>query len=114
MGLPDSVQVSRDWTYSGTNLETSGFRLPDCHRLWYRFPSTSPSHQFFDSCRWPHNPAGTWPAVWAVSVSLAATQEIEVSFFSSGYLDVSVLRVSFVRLFDSTHDNSGISGSMLI
>ena len=49
MGLPDSVQVSRDWTYSGTNLETSGFRLPDCHRLWCRFPSTSSSHQFCDS-----------------------------------------------------------------
>ena len=32
--------------------------------------------------------------VWALSRSLAATQEIEVSFFSSGYLDVSVPRVA--------------------
>ena len=31
--------------------------------------------------------------VWALSLSLAATQEIDVSFSSSGYLDVSVLRV---------------------
>ena len=31
--------------------------------------------------------------VWALSISLAATLEIEVSFFSSGYLDVSVHRV---------------------
>ena len=31
--------------------------------------------------------------VWAPSLSLAATQEIDVSFFSSGYLDVSVRRV---------------------
>ena len=31
--------------------------------------------------------------VWASSVSLAATQEITIVFFSSGYLDVSVLRV---------------------
>ena len=31
--------------------------------------------------------------VWALSFSLAATQEIDVSFFSSGYLDVSVPRV---------------------
>ena len=31
--------------------------------------------------------------VWASSVSLAATQEITFVFFSSGYLDVSVLRV---------------------
>ena len=33
-------------------------------------------------------------AVWAVSRSLAATWEIEFSFFSSGYLDVSVHPVS--------------------
>nr|ADI16977.1 hypothetical protein [uncultured Sphingobacteriales bacterium HF0010_19H17] len=31
--------------------------------------------------------------VWANSISLAATQEITIVFFSSGYLDVSVLRV---------------------
>ena len=32
-------------------------------------------------------------SVWAASLSLAATQEIDVSFFSSSYLDVSVQRV---------------------
>ena len=32
-------------------------------------------------------------SVWALSISLAATLEIDVSFFSSGYLDVSVPRV---------------------
>ena len=31
--------------------------------------------------------------VWALSISLAATQEIDFSFSSSGYLDVSVPRV---------------------
>ena len=31
--------------------------------------------------------------VWALSLSLAATKEIDVSFSSSGYLDVSVPRV---------------------
>ena len=31
--------------------------------------------------------------VWASSISLAATLEIDVSFFSSGYLDVSLPRV---------------------
>ncbi len=31
--------------------------------------------------------------VWPVSLSLAATKEIDVSFFSYGYLDVSVPRV---------------------
>ena len=32
--------------------------------------------------------------VWAISFSLATTQEIDVSFSSSAYLDVSVQRVS--------------------
>ena len=32
-------------------------------------------------------------SVWALSLSLAATYKIEFSFFSSGYLDVSVHRV---------------------
>ena len=36
--------------------------------------------------------------VWALSISLAATLEIDVSFFSSGYLDVSVHRVPFHTL----------------
>ena len=34
-------------------------------------------------------------AVWALPLSLAATQGIDVSFSSSGYLDVSVHRVTF-------------------
>ena len=33
--------------------------------------------------------------IWAVSLSLATTQEITIVFFSTGYLDVSVHRVSF-------------------
>ena len=37
--------------------------------------------------------------VWALSLSLAATQEIEFSFSSSGYLDVSVHRVPFHTLW---------------
>ena len=37
--------------------------------------------------------------VWALSLSLAATQEIDVSFSSSGYLDVSVPRVPFLTLW---------------
>ena len=35
--------------------------------------------------------------VWPLSISLAATLEIDVSFFSSSYLDVSVQRVSSPR-----------------
>ena len=36
--------------------------------------------------------------VWALPFSLAATPRIEFSFFSSGYLDVSVHRVPFLKL----------------
>ena len=39
------------------------------------------------------------PSVWALSLSLAATKEIDVSFSSSGYLDVSVPRVPFHTLW---------------
>ena len=38
-------------------------------------------------------------SVWALPISLAATLGIEVSFSSSGYLDVSVPRVSFITLW---------------
>ena len=37
--------------------------------------------------------------VWALSISLAATLGIDVSFSSSGYLDVSVHRVPFHTLW---------------
>ena len=58
----------------------------------------------------------------ALSRSLAATKEISVDFFSSGYLDVSVLRVHFINLINSVNNDylmviglphSGIVGSML-
>lgn len=41
----------------------------------------------------PTTPQRKTSAVWALSLSLAATYEIDFSFFSSGYLDVSVHRV---------------------
>ena len=59
--------------------------------------------------------------VWALPRSLAATQGIDVSFSSSGYLDVSVHRVPGVTLwihvtslegFSSRFPHSEISGSM--
>ena len=60
------------------------------------------------------------PSVWALSLSLAATKEIDVSFSSSGYLDVSVHRVPGVWLcihhtslevHSSRFPHSEISGS---
>ena len=59
--------------------------------------------------------------VWALSISLAATLEIDVSFSSSGYLDVSVHRVPFHTLWigvwilevcSSGFPHSDISGSL--
>ena len=45
--------------------------------------------------------------VWAPSISLAATLEIDLSFFSSGYLDVSVPRVpSTCTIFSCMRDRS--------
>ena len=41
-----------------------------------------------------HNPSSKL-LVWPLSRSLAATRKIDVSFSSSGYLDVSVPRVTF-------------------
>ena len=59
--------------------------------------------------------------VWPLSISLAATLEIDVSFSSSGYLDVSVHRVPFHTLwigvwihevFSCGFPHSDICGSM--
>ena len=44
-------------------------------------------------------PHGARTMVWALPVSLAATSGIDVSFFSSGYLDVSVHRVPLRTLW---------------
>lgn len=96
----DSVEVPRDSTYSGTLREAACFRLRDCHPLWSAFPDGSTNKRLSDShVKGPTTPPRKTPAVWAISVSLAATQEIEVSFFSCGYLDVSVHRVCHARLW---------------
>ena len=56
--------------------------------------------------------------VWAPSISLAATLEIDVSFFSSSYLDVSVQRVSphcwVTGLLPAGLSHSAIRGSILV
>ena len=66
-------------------------------------------------------PRSARTAVWALPVSLAATPGIDVSFSSSGYLDVSVHRVPFHTLWigvwmtgvcPAGFPHSDISGSM--
>ncbi len=49
-------------------------------------------------CERPYNPAKETFTVWAISPSLAATKEIDFSFYSYGYLDVSVHRVCHMQL----------------
>ena len=49
-----------------------------------------------------HNPDSKL-SVWPLSRSLAATRKIDVSFSSSGYLDVSVPRVTFSWAILFTH-----------
>ena len=68
-------------------------------------------------------PRSARTSVWALSISLAATLEIDVSFFSSGYLDVSVHRVPSAYLwiqytvtedFSAGFPHSDIHGSQVI
>ena len=68
-------------------------------------------------------PRGARTTVWALPRSLAATYGIDFSFFSSGYLDVSVHRVPFhtlwirvwmTEVFSAGFPHSDICGSMAI
>ena len=43
-------------------------------------------------------------SVWAVPISLAATPGIDLSFFSSCYLDVSIHKVLLYAVMYSLHD----------
>ena len=91
-----SIKVSRVSMYSGSRLVSSSFAygaftlsgwLSQNHsaKLAESIPRSEPQH------------ART--LVWALPVSLAATPGIDVSFSSSGYLDVSVHRVPFHTLW---------------
>ena len=78
---PRSDRMSRVPPYS---ISLHGrFHVRDFHPLWCDFPDTSINVPR----RLRANPR-----------SLVATKGISVDFFSSGYLDVSVLRVRFMQL----------------
>ena len=83
--------------------EAVQFRLRGRYPLRRAVPCTSPTTQLCNSPTRrqtdqdePYNPHATTAAayhiarVWALPLSLATTQGVEVSFLSSGYLDVSV------------------------
>ena len=100
MDLPNSNQVPRDWFYLGTHQETIRCRIRDCHPLWSRFPSSSASKPFCNSVLMAPRPRrAEAPRFGLSSFSLAATGEVEFSFLSCGYLDVSVDRVGLVHLW---------------
>ena len=93
------------------------FRVRGFHPLWPDFPDSSTNKSVHVCSPYPQH-ART--LVWALPISLAATLGIDVSFSSSGYLDVSVHRVPGVWLCihhtslegcSSRFPHSDISGS---
>ena len=73
------------------------FRLRGCYPLWLKVPNLF-GYMIF-ALRKSLTPGIRRSPVWALSRSLAATKKIDVSFSSSGYLDVSVHRVPLISLF---------------
>ena len=113
-----SVKVPRVSTYSGSRHVIPGFAY-GAFTLSGRL-SQNRSATLDES--FPRSePRGARTPVWALSISLAATLEIDVSFSSSGYLDVSVHRVPSAWLWihhaaaevcSAGFPHSDISGSM--
>ena len=66
------------------------FQVHGSHVLWLAFPK--PFSYLSAHFLWSE-PRDARTTVWALPISLAATLGIDVSFSSSGYLDVSVHRV---------------------
>ena len=97
LALPDGAgSFKRSFTGSALlriPTMTACLRVRDYHPLWYNFPEVFHlTHCHL--CR-SYNPTVALTAVvWAVPRSLATTCGITVVFSSSGYLDVSVHRVS--------------------
>ena len=103
----------------------SGFRLADLSFAYGAFTlsgwlSQNHSAKLVRSIM-RSEPRSARTPVWALSRSLAATYEIDVSFSSSGYLDVSVHRVPLLTLwirvripevFSGGFPHSDISGSL--
>ena len=102
---PASHRISRVPRYSGTDslLSPSPTGLS---------PSSAPLSRSFRSAifsyRRPATPDVRRPPVWPLPSSLATTKGIEFSFFSSGYLDVSLPRVPLSWTMDSSMDDRAL------
>ena len=91
-----SIKVSRVSMYSGSRHVSSPFAY-GAFTLSGRL-SQNLSARITESIM-RSEPRNARIPVWPLSISLAATLEIDVSFSSSGYLDVSVHRVPFRTLW---------------
>ena len=118
MGPPASYRVSRVRYYSGVIYVYPDF-VYGSFTLSGRL-SQNLSARINESIM-RSEPHGARTMVWPLSISLAATLEIDFSFSSSGYLDVSVHRVPFHTLwigvwihevFSCGFPHSDIHGSM--
>ena len=91
-----SIKVSRVSMYSGSRFVNSSFAY-GAFTLSGRL-SQNRSAKLVESIM-RSEPRNARTPVWPLSLSLAATHKIDVSFSSSGYLDVSVHRVPFHTLW---------------
>ena len=112
-----SIKVSRVLMYSGYCCARSAF-------MYGAFTLSGRSFQdrstILDGSRPQSEPRNARAPVWALPLSLAATYGIDVSFSSSGYLDVSVHRVpsaylwiqyAVTEVFSAGFPHSDICGS---
>ena len=102
---PASHRISRVPRYSGTDSLSS--LSPTRLSLSLVPLSRSFGSAIVSSCR-PSTPCVRRPMVWPLTSSLATTKAIEFSFFSSGYLDVSLPRVPSYEPIDSVHGDCAL------
>ena len=101
-----SHEIPRVSWYSGYCLLSSSF----VYRAFTFSGRLSQNRSTTTSRSLPRSePHGARTVVWALPVSLAATSGIDVSFSSSGYLDVSVHRVPFHGLWIGPWIHEGCS-----
>ena len=91
-----SIKVSRVSMYSGSRLVSSPFAY-GAFTLSGRLSQNLSAGITESGLR--SEPRSARTPVWPLSLSLAATNKIDVSFSSSGYLDVSVHRVPLHTLW---------------
>ena len=101
-----SIKVSRVSMYSGYRLVSFPFAY-GAFTLSGRL-SQNLSARITESIM-RSEPRCARTTVWPLSISLAATLEIDVSFSSSGYLDVSVRRVPLPALWIGAGMHEGFS-----